>query len=429
MNHLRSFWGILALLLMFPFSSSAQNKLSLDECVALALENNYSMQSAQLKNQLAIEKKREVFTSFFPTIEASASVFEFNRDAIAFNILDIIPIGFVKSGSTASVMATQPIFVGGRIVNGNKLAKVGVEVSNIERQKTEDEVRVAVEKYYWEVAMLQSKLQTIDVLDSLLEQLVHDVSMAVKVGVKMPNDLLQVQLKQNEVEVDRLKVENGLNISKMLLAQYIGMNDVEIESTIHFDQLPEYPLNIKQNDSIALLSSYDYRLLEKNVEASQLNKRIELGKHLPTVAIGAGFSSYDFLDERLNRGAVFATISVPISDWWGGSHALKQAKINETLAKQELEDSAQLLLIRMQNEWDNVEEAYKQLAISQKSIEQSKENLRLNTNCYKAGTVPLSDLLDAQTLFQQAHDNFVEAFAAYHIALSEYQKDTSSLSK
>ena len=101
---------------------------------------------------------------------------------------------------------------------------------------------------------------------------------------------------------------------------------------------------------------------------------------------------------------VFATVSVPISDWWAGSHAIKRRKIEHQKAVEQLEDNAQQLQIRMQNTWNGVEESYQQLLLAQRSIEQSY---------YNAGISKMSDLLEAQMLYQQSCDRRTDAFADY----------------
>lgn len=101
------------------------------------------------------------------------------------------------------------------------------------------------------------------------------------------------------------------------------------------------------------------------------------------------------MDKGKNNGTIFATVSVPLSDWWRGSHTIKRKKIAYQQAIDEQQDKSQLLVIRMQNAWNSVEEAYKQLNIAERSIEQSDENLRLHRDFYKASTAAMSDLLEA----------------------------------
>ena len=121
---------------------------------------------------------------------------------------------------------------------------------------------------------------------------------------------------------------------------------------------------------------------------------------------------------------VFATVSVPISDWWGGSHAIKRKKLEQQQAREQLADNAELLKIKMQSAWNSVEESYQQLLLAQRSIEQAEENLRLNRDYYNAGMTKMSDLLEAQMLYQQSCDKRTDAFADYQNKLLEYRQAT-----
>ena len=130
----------------------------------------------------------------------------------------------MKNGTVAGVNAVQPVFAGGQIINGNKLAKVGEDVSRLQLQLSENEVEKQTEQYYWQLISLQEKMKTIEAVQALLADINKDVDVAVRAGVAMRNDLLQVQLRQNEVESNKLKVQNGINVLRLLLAQYCGLN-------------------------------------------------------------------------------------------------------------------------------------------------------------------------------------------------------------
>ena len=178
----------------------------------------------------------------------------------------------------------------------------------------------------------------------------------------------------------------------------------------------------RQDYDQALQHTTEYQLLNKQVEATKLQRKMEIGKNMPTVGVGAGYNYHNLLDNDRTFGMIFATVNVPISDWWGGSHSIKRKKIEQQKAEEQLADNSELLKIRMQNAWNNVEEAYQQLQIAHRSIEQAEENLRLNRDYYKAGTSRMSDLLEAQLLYQQSLDKRVDAYADYQNKLLEYKQ-------
>ena len=333
-----------------------------------------------------------------------------------------ISISMIKNGTIGSLTALQPVFAGGQIINGNKLAKVGEDVSRLQLQLSENEVEKTAEQYFWQLASMQEKMKTIEAVDTLLAGIHKDVDVAVRAGLVMPNDLLQVQLRQNDIQSQRLKLQNGISIVRLLLSQYCGLRDTSFVITYLSDVTS--PLVTKQDHRQALLGTTEYQLLGKQVEATSLQKKMAVGQNLPSVAVGAGYNYHNLLDNNHSFGMVFATVSVPISDWWAGSHAIKRRKLEHQKAVEQLEDNAQQLQIRMQNAWNGVEEAYQQLLLAQRSIEQAGENLRLNRNYYKAGISKMSDLLEAQMLYQQSLNRRTDAYADMQLRLLEYKQAT-----
>ena len=440
---------------------TAQSQYTLEQIIDSALQKNIAIRNAQLGIDAAQQQRKEAFTKYFPNISGTGLWFNANKGMAEMNmnlseqispemgavlaqslpvealaaLSNPISISMMKNGTIASVMAVQPVFAGGQIINGNKLAKVGEEVSRLQYQLSENEVVKTAEQYFWQVVSLQEKMKTVETVEALLTDVAKDVDVAVRAGVAMRNDLLQVQLRQNDIASQKLKLQNGLSLVRMLLAQYCGLKSAEnLELRV---ESVERPTGLQRSaDSSASVNSSlftfhsslnnlpEYQLLQKQVEAATLQKKMEVGKSLPTVGVGAGYNYHNLLDNDHAFGMVFATVSVPISDWWGGSHAIKRKKIEQQKAQEQLEDHAELLKIRMQKAWNDVEEARQQLTIAQRSIEQAEENLRLNRNYYQAGTSKMSDLLEAQMLYQQARDSQTDAMANYQNKLLEYRQAT-----
>ncbi len=411
--------------LSLAVGANAQNALSLEEVQNMAKENNIASRKAQYNTEMAELQKKEAFTNYFPTISATGLAATFSDYLIDVNLAGM-PIQMIDDIVYGSVSATQPLFAGGQIVNGNRLAKVGVEVAEIQQEVSENDVETTASQYYWNVVSLEEKLRTVNAVSDMLDQLYNDVEAAVNAGVTMRNDLLQVQLRKNEVEATKIKIESNLRICKMVLAQYIGAetDTVNVAADVPIGSLPDFPADLRQNPDDALAATPEYRLLEQNVKAKKMQKKMETGSHLPTVAVGASYSAYKYTENWDNGGTLFGVVSVPLSDWWGGSRAIKSKKIALQQAEEEMADNSALLKINIQKLWIDIEDAYKQLAIAQRGIEQSAENLRLNKDYYAAGTSAMSDLLDAQMSYQQTRDNYIDSWATYQMSIIAYKQAT-----
>lgn len=431
------------------FNANGQNTYSLEQLKASARQNNHALEQARRNIEAAGQQRAEAFTKYFPSVSATGLTFNANKGmaSMTVNPTEILPssllpsleatlpaellatignpinISMMKNGTIAGVTLMQPIFAGGQIVNGNRLAKVGEDVSKLQLALTENEVDLKTEQYYWQLISLQQKTLTLQAVDTLLTGIQKDVDAAVSAGVAMRNDLLQVQLRQNELASQRLKLNNGYAIVKLLLSQHCGLNDTTFR-VVSPDSIYAGPVAYVNPDA-ALTSLAEYQLLNKQIEAAELNKKMAIGQNLPTVAVGAGYNYHNLLDNDRHFAMVFATISIPISNWWGGSHAIRRSELQRQNAIDQMTEKTELLNIRMRQSWNEVEETRLQLDICERSIEQAKENLRLNRDYYNAGISKMSDLLEAQLLYQQALDSRTDAFVAYQINALKYRQATA----
>lgn len=422
----------------------AQNTYTLEQILDSARQNNIAMLNGQRDVAIASEQRKEAFTKYFPTISGTGAWFNANKSLISAdinpsnfipstlatqlptealsNLSSPIGVNLVKNGFLGGITAVQPVFAGGRIVNSNKLASVVEDASQLQLHLSENDVDKTAEKYYWQIVDIEEKLRTVASMEELLADIHKDVDISVQAGVALHNDLLQVELRQNNVESQKLTLNNQLSLARMLLAQYCGMDDTEF--LVSYNAEADGPSSLKCDHQQVLRQTTEYKLLDKQVEVVKFREKLMIGEYLPSVGVGVGYTYSDIIDKSQNRAMVFATVSVPLSDWWGGNHAIRRRKIEYKKALAEQQDKSQLLLIRMQHAWNDVEEAYKQLTIAERSIEQSAENLRLNRDFYNAGTTQMSDLLEAQLLYQQALDKRTDMFTQYQNNILIYKQST-----
>ena len=383
------------------------------------------MKNARLDVKGAEEVRKEAFTKYFPSISATGGAFTSDNGMAELALVPgLLEMTMAKNGVMGGVTAVQPVFAGGQILNNNKLAALAVEVSRYQMKQSENEVLLTVEQYYWLHVSLQEKRKTVSLLETLIDNLYKDVEASVRAGVANRNELLQVQLKKNSIASDRLKVDNNLRLSKMLLSQYIGLpeDDFTVQATLQ-EPLPS-PETYRIDLMSALPTTVAYKLLDKNVEASRLQYKLKVGQNLPSVGIGAGYMYHNILDTDHSFGMIFATVSVPLTDWWGGSHAIRKQKLKLKAAEYTRQDTNEKLLLQMQKLWNELEEAYKQAKISEESVKTAEENVRLSTDCYQVGTETLSDLLNAQSLLQQSRDQYTDDYTNYLIKRTEYLQAT-----
>ncbi len=399
---------------------------TLEQCRQLALANNAAIRTADNNLSAATQMRREAFTKYFPELTGGVSAFRTNHDILRYDVLHLFTLGLFDRGKAAGVWALQPVFMGGQIVNGNKLAKVGEEVARIRRQQAADQVQLQTDGLYWQLVALKAQKTTLQSVITALDSLGADVKAAVDAGLAMNNDYLKVELKRNGFKADLVDLDNGITLMKMLLAQQLGLGPerkVDVEGIIP-DSVPEYPSELFINPQEALYLTDDHQLLVKNVEARNIERRMAVGKNMPQLAVGAGWFYHDAFGQNQNFAGVMVSLKVPISGWWGGSHEIKRKKLEVENARTELNDLSQKLEIEMSDKWDNLTAAHRKMVLAREAIAQSEENLRLNKIYYEAGMSTITDLLEAETLARQAKDDYIAAYGQFKLSEAGYLNST-----
>jgi outer membrane protein TolC len=342
----------------------------------------------------------------------------------ALGIPMVFPLEMIREGTIGFVTATQPIFAGGQIYNGNRLAKVGREVSGLKMTLSGNEIKTQTEEYFWQIVSLKEKLKTIEAGIAQLEELNKSVDAAVKAGVSTRNDLLRVELELQNNESNRITVENNIKILKLLLCNLTGTRQEEFD--IDMSEFPEIkaPIGYYMNTADGIAARTESQLLSKGVEAASLQHKLAIGKNMPTVAAGAGYAYHNLFENNEQLGLVYATVSVPISSWWGGSYEIKRSKLEETKAENTRLDMQQNIAVDIESKWNNLQESYLQIGIAEKSIESADENLKISRDHYDAGTISSGDLLNAQTQLQKSRDQYTDACTNYYLKLSAYLRAT-----
>lgn len=425
-----------------------QKTLTLEESKQLALENNCAIKNSVLEVKAARQTRKAAFTKYFPSISASGfmvqaqeGLFQITNQGGNLPVYDgnpihlLTPTQFAYFPSTTMSMlekitvgmatAVQPVFAGGRIVNANKLASLGVKAGEWKGTLSKNQVLLKTEEQYWLVVSLHEKLKTVQQYEELLTSLQQQVADAYKSGLVMKNDLLKVELKRSEVQLNKSKLQNGIKLATMAFCQHIGMDydsTLVLRDALTIDGAPQ-ALYVDHQE--ALRRRTEYNLLQASVRAEELQSRMKLGEYLPQAGVGLS-GLYMKMDEADSRtiGMVFGTVTVPISGWWEAAHTLSERKAKVEIAKNNMKDHSELLLLQMQKAWQDLSDAWQQVQLSEQAKAQAEENLKVNEDSYKNGLITVADWLEAQAMRQQMNDQLTDAKAGYRQKQMAYLQAT-----
>ena len=443
---------ILWIVLLFTLPLSAQTtdslRLSVQDCIDLALENNIELKNSQLEIEKARATKKEARAEYFPTVTAHAVGFDALRPMLTFGIDDIDnaqvrqilytlyaeyganlgidkEYSFVQNGIILNAMATEPVYAGGRIRNGNKLAKLGIEAAEYQSLMKEDEVRLQTECLYWQIVALEEKNTTLDYLDRLLDTLDKDLAGAIEAGLAMPTDQYKLRVKQNESQLNRKKLNDGITLLKMLLAQHIGTDwqTMTLTDTLGLETEPSAYYHTAEE---AVTQRNESHLLDLSLKAEDLKKKMTLGEALPSLVVGGSANYHTVLENTKPNAMVFAMLQIPITDWHKTSFKLKKHDLDAETAENTRRDLTEKMQLQTNQAWFNLEQSWLRISMAQTALRDAEANLKITKDYYEAGLVALSDVLEAQTLLKQSHDELTDSRVEYRINLVTYKQLTKN---
>ena len=282
------------------------------------------------------------------------------------------------------------------------------------------------EESYWLVISLQEKRKTLQQAQILVDTLAHDLNGAITAGLATQNEWLKILLKQNELKSKQLTLDNGIALAKMALCQAIGLpysDTLLLTDTLSDATIAPFDVYLPTNEAVAQRT--ETRLLELGVKSEQLQRKMTLGETLPQIALVANYGYGHLWDYSggLN-GMLLATIQIPLTDWWATGHKLTAHNKKVQIAENNRRHMTEQMQLQTQKAWNELLEAYAQIDLADETCRNAQQNLDIATPNYQAGLVPLSELIEAQTLLQQATDQRNDARIDYRIALTRYRQLT-----
>lgn len=446
------YW-ILSIALGSSMAAQAQELLSLQQCREKALQYNKQIGAAERQTQQARYTEKQYKALFFPDFKASGtaiySTADGSLDIAGGNLPTFLPdasgnflpnngfayfpglemkyeLGWLYTGG---ISLEQPLYMGGKIRAANRIARYSREMAQHNERLTATEVILQTDEAYALVVKAREMKQVAEHYQALLDELLKNVESAERHGMKMRNDVLKVQVKRNECTLNLKKAENALRLATMNLCHAIGypLHSVVMVS----DELPEVP-NVE--DWKEIIDRPEYAILQNKVAIAEQQIKLTRSEMLPQVGLMAGYNythglkmSDCYLFEK-GSASVMVNVTIPLFHFGERHNKVKAAK--EALRKAELEreNLNEQMLLELAATSNNLEEAALEQQIATQSLEQAEENRRVSQSQYKAGVETLSDHLEANALWQAAHESAIDARYQHYIAYLKYIKAAGKLS-
>lgn len=422
--------------LSFAGQARAQRVLTLDSCRSLAKEHSRTLQQKDEEIKAAHAKKQQVMTNFFPQVAARGVYLHMQKEL---HLIDwdkplghlnfLIPERLRHLGTVdlrnlwvGNVTAIQPLFLGGKIISGYKMASLAERLQGELRQTAETEVETKLDETYWQVVSLRSKERLLDQLVRLLEQTVKDVDASIDAGVATKADGLSVRTKLSEAEVKRSQVVNGLELSRMLLADLCGLSEDEPFTLAEEGHLQELllstqtaPIARDEDTEAAIERRSEIRSLRLVDSIYSKRVNMESASLFPKLY---GVASYSTTNPNSFQGQKkeFAgqyylglMLEVPISDLFSGTFKRRQAKAEHRVKQLELAEARSKINLQIKQALRTADDAHRAYTTALSAVKMAEENMRYAKAGYDEGVIPLLNYTMAQTAWMSAQDSLIDA--------------------
>lgn len=431
MKSLNKIYSLILIVFCANHATAQEHTITLDSAKSAALNYSYTIKNSQLNTQSAYLDKASAESNRLPNVSVGGMLMYGIKDFVKAMppILDKGIDNFYFAGASA----IEPIYAGGKIQTGIELAKLQIEVNKIREKQTSDSVLLLTEQKYWRLVQLQEQYKVLKANEILVDGILKQMQDMLASGLIARNDLLKVKVRKSELLLNESKLNNGHKLAIFDFCLYTGLS--YDSSLVAIDTLgtPEAPTALFVSPEQALSQNQDMYLLQRNVEAQQLQKKLTKADYLPTISAGVNAGEFGIIGHNVNNfmPIAFGTVSVPISGllWGNGKHKMKQQIINAEIAKNKLIDGQRQIQTGILKNWYDLDDSYKQIAFAKENLDQATANLKVNRDNYSSGLINITEVLDAQSAYQQAASSIVEAYAQYRSKIADYLHITGKTNK
>lgn len=420
---------IMVLLCGFSYPAIAQTEtkrnFTLTEAQNYALENSYSVRGTDYDLKVARKKVWETIADGLPQIDASAN---YNNNLnVAVSLLPseffggepgtYTPIQFgQKYSSSASISVSQKIFDGSYIV-GTMAAKVYVQLSKDQKEKSEIEIRDAVAQAFYTVLVAEENYKTIKENLEITNSLLRETDAYFQNGFREELDVDQIRLMMKTTQNQLADAERAIRSSRIVLKFAMGYDiDQDIELSNNLADLVN-PVRV-ENPVIAsydVSNHIDFRIIETQLKAQKLIMRNEQAEYLPKVS---AFYNYG-KNTSSNSSNVFQSdvpwfkssvigfqVSMPIFSSFKRNSKVKQEKINYM----KLENTQ---LMTEQNLKKDLTLAFSNLINAKAKYENGLEGLEIAKRIYDKTRIKFNEGISTSTELSENEKQYLDTHSAY----------------
>lgn len=433
--------------IFFAASSSmaqtgSKHAFSVKECVDYAHKNNLQVKNALLNVKIQQEVNRDITSAALPSITGVVSGNDYLKIPTSLLPGEIfgqpgtyIPVQFGTKFNANAGLQLQQLLFDGQVFVGLQARSTSIAFSNKNVEVTEEMIKTNVYKIYYQLVASKTQISIIDANLDRLNKLQADTKVLYQNGFVEKLDIDKISVQISNLETEKLKALNSIDIGYQALKTLIGMptkDELVLTEELTEDKIKQEFLS---DTAFEYNNRKDFQYLDLAKKLNELNVKRYKMSYLPTLALTGSYTKnaqrkqFDFFGKGDWFTTSFVGLNVTVPIFSGFSKAAKVTKSKFEL--QQTENQIENLKLTIDNEIEtaklNFNAATTTLAYQKKNMSLAEKVLNQTQKKFELGTGSNTEITAAQTDLRTAQANYITALYAAIIAKVDYFKATGKL--
>lgn len=421
--------------------SLSQEKLTLEKAIGIALHKNSQLLISTSQIEGYESSVQAAYGNFLPSLGLNAG-WDWSRSdvkGVGTVVINGIPVPRVSTTSTSrnyrgSVYTDWTLFDG--LANFAQLSKTENELQSAQYslERVKQDIVFQTMSLYYDVVYAEQLLRVKKADLKWNEKNLETIKERNRLGAATLADVYQQEVAKGNAELELIKTENQLEISKKDLLFYLGedilqefvfsdtLTSAETE-ILNSDLLNDYE-NITELVTQALNKRFDYQSAVLNFESSKEGVTIAESGYWPSLTANGNYSLYtdnlSTIDQSKTLGFGLS-LNIPLFSGWSVTNRVQLAEVQSKISEVEKSDLERDIKRQIKTTYLNLQAAQKGLGVSEKNIAAARENLKIEEEKYALGSGKLLDVLIVNSRYTDALTSLLNAQFAY-IVLSQQMR-------
>lgn len=418
---------IIASILFFTILSqplSAQTRLTLKQCLDLAMANQPSLKAAEQNVNAGLGRETQARSPFFPQLTASTGYAKSFSEGGAFG-------ESITRSYTTTLSLNLLVYDFGRTGNSLEAARWNTRSWERDRERTVQDVVLNVKQAYY--ALLAAK-NLVAVSEKRVEQTDSHLRQAdafFRAGSKPRFDVTRAEVDVNNARLGLLNARNNVRIQTIVLNNAMGIDPgqaTDIETAL--------PGNVEagsleRSQAEALRNRPEMMKAEADIETAKARLRSEEAGYFPTLSANGSYNwAVGTASMGLHQGDISNSwnagvmLSVPLFQGGLTRGRVSEARANLVAVEVQRDAVRQSVLLEVNQSYADMESATVRIDVMESSLQKARESLALAEGRYQAGIGPSIEVTDAQLAAVQAEIDHIQAQYDYQLSVARLFKAT-----